>query len=287
LDKKGIVQPNIEYRKIPDYDGYLAGSDGNIYNDKLYKLKSYLTSTGWVVQLKQNNKSHHDKVHLYRIMSSLFLGPQPEGYMVCYGAKGNSDHSINNLSYQPYRYNNDTTTLYKIIPGFSDYYAGDDGNIYSNKFNKQTKMKSHLQPKQGYLHVGLSNNGKIHNYRIHVLIAMAFLGPKPEGKIVCHGPNGQLDNSPHNLRYGTYIENRHDTIRDDTDDRGEKSANSKLKNEDIRIIWCLKKHLKHKEIAELYGVSVGTINDIFKLKTWKHLTVDIIKGHNKKNGITI
>jgi hypothetical protein len=42
---------------------------------------------------------------------------------------------------------------------------------------------------------------------VHQLVAEAFVGPRPEGKEVCHRNGNGLDNRPSNLRYGTHQEN--------------------------------------------------------------------------------
>ena len=63
-----------------------------------------------------------------------------------------------------------------------------------------------------YLCVSLSNV-KVKTRTIHQLVCESFIGPCPEGMEVCHGPNGKLDNSLANLRYGTRSENAQDRFR--------------------------------------------------------------------------
>ncbi len=68
----------------------------------------------------------------------------------------------------------------------------------------------------GHLHVGLSKKGITKTRNIHNLVARAFLGPKPTGNIVRHGPHGKAVNSVDNLSYGTRTEDRFDQYRDGT-----------------------------------------------------------------------
>lgn len=59
--------------------------------------------------------------------------------------------------------------------------------------------------KLNYLRVMLKNPQR-HAY-IHHLVAEAFIGPRPEGCEVLHGPAGSLRNTVANIRYGTREEN--------------------------------------------------------------------------------
>lgn len=70
----------------------------------------------------------------------------------------------------------------------------------------------------GYLVVGLYA-GFVSTKKtrsVHQLVAEVFIGPKPQGQVVCHGPRGQFVNTRENLYYGTLSENQFDTIRDGT-----------------------------------------------------------------------
>jgi hypothetical protein len=67
-----------------------------------------------------------------------------------------------------------------------------------------------------YLFVQLSRDGKAKGRYIHDLVLLAFVGPKPAGMLVKHGPNGSADNGLANLSYGTDSENQHDRRRDGT-----------------------------------------------------------------------
>jgi len=51
---------------------------------------------------------------------------------------------------------------------------------------------------------------------VHDLVLSAFVGLKPIGKEVCHGPQGQGDNHLRNLSYGTHSQNMRDCRRDGT-----------------------------------------------------------------------
>lgn len=67
--------------------------------------------------------------------------------------------------------------------------------------------------RKGYRSVSLYRNGRKSTRRVHVLMAEVFLGPRPAGLEVCHGPAGVDDNTPGNLRWDTSKSNSGDIDR--------------------------------------------------------------------------
>lgn len=68
-----------------------------------------------------------------------------------------------------------------------------------------------------YLRVKLQANGRSRRRRVHVLVAEAFLGPRPVGPTgrlldVCHKNGDNNDNRVINLRYDTRSSNMRDTV---------------------------------------------------------------------------
>jgi len=66
----------------------------------------------------------------------------------------------------------------------------------------------------GRPHISLYSGG--HRYKtakVCVLVAQAFLGPKPEGTEICHGDGDPSNNWVTNLRYDTHLANGEDMIR--------------------------------------------------------------------------
>lgn len=61
--------------------------------------------------------------------------------------------------------------------------------------------------------VNLTRNGKQKVRRVHQLVAEAFLGPCPEGMVVCHWDDVRTNNVATNLRYGTVQDNADDGVR--------------------------------------------------------------------------
>jgi hypothetical protein len=68
----------------------------------------------------------------------------------------------------------------------------------------------------GHLAVALCNEGAHRTVTVHSIVAVAWIGPCPDGCQVRHGPGGKHDNSVGNLCYGTPSQNEHDKRRDGT-----------------------------------------------------------------------
>lgn len=68
--------------------------------------------------------------------------------------------------------------------------------------------------RRGHKRVMLRVDGrpKYHAY-VHTLVAAAFIGPRPEGLLVCHRNDQKPDNAATNLYYGTRKDNAQDALR--------------------------------------------------------------------------
>lgn len=65
----------------------------------------------------------------------------------------------------------------------------------------------------GYPSVNLSVNGVGRVVKVHILLAEAFLGPRPDGSVTCHADGDRSNNVLSNLRYDTVSSNNLDTVR--------------------------------------------------------------------------
>lgn len=131
------------------------------------------------------------------------------------------------------------------------------------------KLLSGAPDPYGYLKVGLWRNNAQHSARIHVLVAAAFLGPRPLNLVVCHGTGGHLDNRPKNLSYGTRKENAQDMLRDGTAQTGAKMHMTKLTEEDVREIR--KSSEPGVTLARRYGVGTAQVSRIRNKRNWAWL----------------
>ncbi len=126
----------------------------------------------------------------------------------------------------------------------------------------------------GYHQVLIANKEgeKFKNVKIHQLVAAAFLGNRPRGTWVLHGPNGRNDNSVSNLYYGTPAQNVQDKWRDGTIVLGEQHHKAKLTQQNVLAIRdCHAKGMTMKDIAKIYGVNQTAIHKIISRVNWKWL----------------
>lgn len=148
---------------------------------------------------------------------------------------------------------------WKDIPGFEGcYQASTFGRIRS--VDRPVRVVAHgvetirtirgriLRPAKqdtGHLTVVL---GRAHGtVPVHTAVALAFLGPRPDGLDVCHNDGDPTNNCPENLRYDTRTDNILDVYR-----VGGKWR--KLSLEDIRDIKHLMDHgAVGAEVARQYG----------------------------------
>lgn len=114
--------------------------------------------------------------------------------------------------------------------------------------------------------------GRQYKRKVHQLVAEAFLGPRPPGLEVCHGPLGSGCNLPSNLSYGTRAKNSADRLRDGTHGRGERSGTAKLDESKVREIFALRAAgLVHLAIARQMGLHPHYVGLILAGKRWGHL----------------
>jgi len=124
----------------------------------------------------------------------------------------------------------------------------------------------------GYPKVSLRNEaGTIVDCHVHRLVLLAFRGPCPPGHQCCHGNGVRTDNCLENLRWDTLSNNQADRKRHGTHDEGERSCRAKLTNEQARFINDARGTMTKRELAQMFGVSVACIKDIYRKKSWRHL----------------
>jgi hypothetical protein len=111
------------------------------------------------------------------------------------------------------------------IPGFPGYEASNHGQVRSldrivvmtngRRRRQYGRIRKPWTHPNGYLIIAGLPNAR--SRPVHVLVCLAFHGPKPEPDMVVRHLNGvSTDNRPENLAWGTHSENNFDLVRHGT-----------------------------------------------------------------------
>lgn len=101
----------------------------------------------------------------------------------------------------------------------------------------------------------------------------AWVGPIPEGMLICHRCDNPPCINPAHLWAGTQSENIEDMWRKRRgfDVRGEGNGRAKLTADDARIIRSLRGIETQESLAKRYGITQGAISRIQSGKAWGHV----------------
>jgi hypothetical protein len=165
---------------------------------------------------------------------------------------------------------------WRALTDFPDYEVSDDGQVRSwkplrNFAPRPTEprlLKSKID-KDGYVIFTLYVEGNRRDIGAHILVALAFVGPKPVDQEVRHLDGSKNRNVPDNLCWGTRKENAEDRAVHGTQVRGEEINTAVLSEADVAVIKSSRGGLR--AIGEKFGVSPSAVWQIREGRTWKHV----------------
>lgn len=164
--------------------------------------------------------------------------------------------------------------IFKDVDGYNGRYKisnlGNVKSIFTKTIKKEIILKQ-APDKDGYLKICLSKNNIKKNFIVHRLVASSFI-PAIKGKCQVNHINGiKTDNRVENLEWCTVTENNQHAFRTglNISPKGIEHYQGKLTNSDILEIRTRK--FTTSFFAEKYGISTGTIYDIYHKRTWKHI----------------
>lgn len=153
----------------------------------------------------------------------------------------------------------------KAIKGFPHYLITTFGRVIS-LHKKQPRLLSQSTDAKGYRAVNLRNHKAGRSYRVHRLVAEAFIA-NPEGlPCVRHMDGNPANNSLDNLAWGTYADNEADKRNHGTWDTRRNGKLTLAQRFEIRS--RLDAGESQKEIAKAFGVSRPTITRIANGTIW-------------------
>lgn len=114
------------------------------------------------------------------------------------------------------------------IPGWEELYeASTEGRVRS--LGKRVRGRANSTPfrkgrvlspvikHSGRVQVTLADGAMRWTAQVGQLVALTFLGPRPEGRVVAHRNDDPTDNRLENLYYATHVENYADSVRNGAD----------------------------------------------------------------------
>lgn len=116
----------------------------------------------------------------------------------------------------------------------------------------------------GYCTVALSLRSAVKRVYVHRLVAIAFLGPCPDGCEVSHKDHNRANPRLDNLEYATHLENLHHS------GRGGRLA-KKLTNDQVGEVFSrIRDGHTFEDIASDLNVHPSLISHMSRKKCWKH-----------------
>lgn len=138
---------------------------------------------------------------------------------------------------------------------------------------KNIKIKNQTINRDGYLTSKLCFNGKCRRLTVHRLVAKAFIPNPNKYSQVNHMDGNKFNNTLENLEWVSAAQNTKHAWETGliTNEHmlGSNHHSSKLIEEDVLDIR--NSNLTRKQLAEKYSISLSTVNDIIRRKSWKHI----------------
>lgn len=161
-------------------------------------------------------------------------------------------------------------TIIRSIPGFSGYYAENDGRIWRkrNGFLIECKQRNR---QDGYRDIRVTDDaGKFGTRYVHRLVALAFHGVPGPGQEVRHLNGDPADNRPTNLAWGTRAENKADeAVHRANEIKRYRPGGKRLCKADARNMREARAEgVPVQEIASRMGVSLSHASRVLNGHAW-------------------
>lgn len=183
------------------------------------------------------------------------------------------------------------------VPGWDGYAVTDAGRVFGCRskypfpefpFESWREVRA-TKGHRGYWVVALTMRGLRRQFKLHQLVLMTFVGPKPDGQHGCHFDDNKDHNWLGNLRWDTPAANQNDKVRNGRfpDRKGSRHPMSKLTDLEVEAIKRRRSDGETlRRIGEDFGVSEATVSLIARGKTWKNSNDGKITKITEENNST-
>ncbi|MBA2480460.1 MAG: HNH endonuclease [Planctomycetes bacterium] len=169
---------------------------------------------------------------------------------------------------------------WRPIPGTDGLYCVSTlGRVRSQPLSERSYGRGGIlrpgRDTKGYLQFKICMpNGKHQTIKVHRVVALTFLGSRPDGHQINHISGDKTDNSVANLEYVTCAENirhanRMGLYRKRL--RGEANRQAKVNAEQVRTMRALHATTSLSALATRFGVTKSNVSQIIRRKTWRHV----------------
>ena len=164
------------------------------------------------------------------------------------------------------------TEIWKPIERAPGYEVSNQGRIRSFMKSKQGRLMSTYLSSNGRYALYLRIDKTKHIAYVHVEVATAFLGERPEGMVIRHLDGDPTNNCVDNLTYGTQVDNMNDARRHGTLACGTKLPQAKLNPRKVRIIRGLRKlGFTVPRLSSMFGVNIRNIYRVITRESWANV----------------
>lgn len=163
---------------------------------------------------------------------------------------------------------------WRKVPGLENYSVSSEGQVRRDvriRYAPPGLLRQHSQRRYPYVALTLAS-GVYTKKAVHQLVALAFIGPVPDGQVVRHLDGDSANPHWKNLAYGTHLENSQDAIRHGTQVRGARQHLAIATDEMARAIkTAYVSGAKQRDLAREHCVSVSLVNSMVTGETWTHV----------------
>lgn len=160
--------------------------------------------------------------------------------------------------------------IFKEIKGYEGLYKISN---YGRVKNKDKILKLYHEPNR-YYSIGLFKQGARKTFRIHRLVAQAFVDNPENNNEVNHKDGDKTNNNASNLEYVTHKMNSIHAKENNLSCKGSRCGSAKLSEYDVLYIKDRLKKYKHgmyADLAKKYNVCIQTICSIKTGESWAWL----------------
>lgn len=163
--------------------------------------------------------------------------------------------------------------IWRIIPNWEDYSVSCSGKVKQNNNSPRNPQRLCKLQMDDYVSAYLEKNRRQYKVKVHGLVMLAFVGPRPVGMEVNHKDANKHNNFLSNLEYVTPSENMQHAHANGlmVSYAGSENPFSKLNEIKVRKIRRLygTGRYTQKILGEKFGVSQGTVGKIVNGTAWR------------------